>query len=58
MDMADHMVQDGFLDAGYEYVNIDVRHCIIILYCSYIMDFGISGLLGIARERCGRKTPS
>ena len=23
MDMADHMVADGYLDAGYEYVNID-----------------------------------
>jgi len=24
MDMADHMVSDGFKEAGYEYVNIDV----------------------------------
>lgn len=23
MDMADHMVSDGYLDAGYEFVNID-----------------------------------
>ncbi len=24
MDMADHLVSDGFKDAGYVYVNIDV----------------------------------
>ena len=27
MDMADHLVQDGYRDLGYEYVNIDVRQC-------------------------------
>ena len=28
MDMADHMVSDGFKKAGYEYVNIDVSELV------------------------------
>ena len=27
MDMADRLVQDGYKELGYEYVNIDVRYC-------------------------------
>ena len=45
MEMADHMVSDGFKDVGYEYVNIDVR--ILSLDCTHKH----AGLLGCQRER-------
>lgn len=38
MAMADHMAADGFKDAGYQYINIDVNEGIIIIIigCYYI----------------------
>ena len=32
MAMADHMAADGYRDAGYQYVSIDVSSCLTMIY--------------------------
>ena len=35
MEMADAMVEEGYRDSGYEYINIDVSGLILAVVCCY-----------------------
>ena len=59
MDMADRMVQDGYRDLGYEFVNIDVSKkslSVSLLLSALPLSLSVrsmaAGLLGYAGERC------
>lgn len=46
MQMADHMADDGYKDAGYEYINIDVRYTAYILYSNMVYIYCMHNVLG------------